>query len=710
MVARKPRIFVRQRHRAQVTFKKCRPPNHDSGCRSWSSYSSRPPSVSSASSESHPSVSDHVESEKEAGELSWEDHAAIHGPRLDASTGQIRLLQILRRQDPWDETVHCHIFKTCLFDEIPGPPLFNALSYVWGDKNSLKNIVMNGNIIPVRSNLESALRHFRDHHVEVIQGLPLWVDAVCINQDDTEERNQQVTLMGKIYKRAHHVLPWLGEGNFDTDWLLPLLDNEDFRRSLEAVSTEDSETIAASTPWATRALVVFHRDLLKRAWWTRVWVIQELLLANRDPILIIGRYYICWMRFVAVYQHAVTFFERAGHWGTYHDIFQSTYAYNAPLQEESSLKDVSYPTVGALDYIRSKIPKYGYVPLGLMYLSVDVLTKSWATHPADYVYALQGLACDEEKITVDYSKHPLEIFHDFMRMLWTSRHFYADLASEFNYQRRPDCQEISGIPSWVPDLSKQHGSLARTPRHSRPWRTAEVRVSQDGRVLYLRGIYLDKISRIWCAGYEGAQEEFNPYKLLVRDLEHGFQDWLSSNNNYRPNSVRNSHDLKARFVWGLLSPLTYSPKITREYNWLWIKLWDRICGLCDEDIISELVSVSLEELPTETLAREALGGFLDSLKNTLANAAVFETDSGLIGMGPTHMKAGDCLVFPFGMTCPWITRPVDPTGPEAQEQTMVGAANIEDFMFDKGENEKAHGLLDKAVEYGVFKAIDIELV
>lgn len=708
MVARKPRIFVRPRHRARVTFKKCRHTNHDSGYKSWSSYSSRPQSVSASSSGSHPSVSHPIVSEEEAGELSWEDHAAIHGPRLDASKGQIRLLQILRRENPWDEVVHCHMFKTCLLDEIPGPPLFNALSYVWGDKESLKDIVINGTIIPVRSNLESALRHFRDHHVEVTHGLPLWVDAVCINQDDTEERNQQVTLMREIYQRAHHVLPWLGEGNFDTDWLLPLLDNEDFRKSLEAVSTEGDEIIAASTPWAVRALVVIHRDVLERAWWTRVWVIQELLLASRDPILIIGRYYICWQRVVTVYRHAGAFFERAGYWGTYYDIFQSTYANNAPLQKTSSSKGVSYPAVGALDYIRSKMPKYGYVPLGTMYISVDVLTKLWATHPADYVYALQGLACDDEKITVDYSKRPIEIFHDFMRMLWTSRHFTPDLASEFNYQRGTDCREISGVPSWVPDLSEQHElSVVRIPRHSRPWRTTEATVSQDGRVLCLRGIYLDKVSLIWCAGYDGPSDIFNSCKLLVCDLEQAFRGWLSSNNNYRPNCDRNPDDLKARFVWGLLG--ADSPKVTREYNCLWVKLWDRMCALRNEDIVSELASVTLEEMLTETSSREALGELLGSL-HTLANVAVFETDSGLIGMGPVHMKVGDSLVFPFGMTCPWVIRPVDSTRPEAHEQTMVGAANIEDFMFDDGENDKARGLLDKAVEYGVFKTIDIELV
>lgn len=159
------------------------------------------------------------------------DHEAIHGTRLDPSKKQIRLLQIFPRNlhppqdpgDPDDDTVYCQMFKTCLDENDPRPPVFNALSYAWGIPDNLANIVINGKATSVRSNLESALCHLRDYHVWATRGFPLWVDALCINQEDDEERNNQVEMMGDIYLGAHRVLAWLGEGDVDTYWLVPSL-------------------------------------------------------------------------------------------------------------------------------------------------------------------------------------------------------------------------------------------------------------------------------------------------------------------------------------------------------------------------------------------------------------------------------------------------------------------------------------------------------
>ncbi|KAJ0103856.1 hypothetical protein J7T55_001226 [Diaporthe amygdali] len=123
------------------------------------------------------------------------DHAAVHGARLDSSKKQIRLLQILPLEadhDPKDEIVHCRMFKTFLNDFDPS---FNALSYTWGSPDEQTNIVVNETTVSVTTNLESALRHLRDYHLNTTCGFPLWVDAICINQDDTEEQNSQVGSM-----------------------------------------------------------------------------------------------------------------------------------------------------------------------------------------------------------------------------------------------------------------------------------------------------------------------------------------------------------------------------------------------------------------------------------------------------------------------------------------------------------------------------------
>lgn len=101
-------------------------------------------------------------------------------------------------------------------------PKYLALSYTWGDpmpeepdlsSSFVKGLgsggevlVLNGNYIPMRNNLALALRYLRSGN----HPLFLWVDAVCINQSDIDERNAQVALMASIYSRATAVVTWLG--------------------------------------------------------------------------------------------------------------------------------------------------------------------------------------------------------------------------------------------------------------------------------------------------------------------------------------------------------------------------------------------------------------------------------------------------------------------------------------------------------------------
>jgi hypothetical protein len=96
---------------------------------------------------------------------------------------------------------------------------FEALSYVWGqsvttkEENTTKKnkpmVTCNGHGLRVTVNLMQALQHIRSKSDTVF----LWVDAICINQRDQEERRNQVSLMGHVYKKAKRVIVWLGEGS-----------------------------------------------------------------------------------------------------------------------------------------------------------------------------------------------------------------------------------------------------------------------------------------------------------------------------------------------------------------------------------------------------------------------------------------------------------------------------------------------------------------
>ncbi|KAF2799293.1 HET-domain-containing protein, partial [Melanomma pulvis-pyrius CBS 109.77] len=93
-----------------------------------------------------------------------------------------------------------------LIEDYSESPPYYALSYCWGDANDVVGLVCNGKTVQATKNLYNALHHFRQKGQ---YGL-IWCDALCINQRDISERNQQISIMDKIYRRASRVYVWLG--------------------------------------------------------------------------------------------------------------------------------------------------------------------------------------------------------------------------------------------------------------------------------------------------------------------------------------------------------------------------------------------------------------------------------------------------------------------------------------------------------------------
>jgi hypothetical protein len=85
-------------------------------------------------------------------------------------------------------------------------PVYEALSYAWVDKARDKPLRLEGQEFNVTLSAWSALKALRCNDRLRI----LWIDAICINQDDLEKRAAQVKLMGTIYRQASSVRVWLG--------------------------------------------------------------------------------------------------------------------------------------------------------------------------------------------------------------------------------------------------------------------------------------------------------------------------------------------------------------------------------------------------------------------------------------------------------------------------------------------------------------------
>lgn len=114
---------------------------------------------------------------------------------------EIRHLVIEPAQDE-AAPIHCHLEHVSLASDVP----YTALSYCWGDGDIKESVHMANTRWPVTKNLEDALRELRRRGY-----LRVWVDALCINQDDLEERALQITRMASIYRVAARVVAWLAD-------------------------------------------------------------------------------------------------------------------------------------------------------------------------------------------------------------------------------------------------------------------------------------------------------------------------------------------------------------------------------------------------------------------------------------------------------------------------------------------------------------------
>ncbi|KAN0121899.1 HET domain containing protein [Hyaloscypha variabilis] len=164
-------------------------------------------------------------------------------------------------------------------------PEFCALSYAWGDDPPSSVFICESARLPVTEHLFSGMKRVRNCNPTPW----IWIDAICINQKDDEEKADQIPLMEKIYSRAQHVLVYLGEATRETGEALEQL--EHIRVCIQnangPIFRSGSSYVEAGLPtiedpfWQTLA------DFYCRSWFQRLWILQEVILA-KDILFMCG--------------------------------------------------------------------------------------------------------------------------------------------------------------------------------------------------------------------------------------------------------------------------------------------------------------------------------------------------------------------------------------------------------------------------------------
>ncbi|GAB1200979.1 hypothetical protein APSETT444_010363 [Aspergillus pseudonomiae] len=155
-------------------------------------------------------------------------------------------------------------------------PVYNALSYEWGDDTADRTIFINNRPFLIRDNLHTCLGILAGSEQ---RSTAFFVDAICINQEDIPERSAQVQRMGDVYRQAQKVLVWLGPGTAESDLIFDIC----------AEAKQNKIDLEGSSGNALDMLY-------QRSYWTRLWIIQELFLAQ-DAVVFCGSKSAPWSSF-----------------------------------------------------------------------------------------------------------------------------------------------------------------------------------------------------------------------------------------------------------------------------------------------------------------------------------------------------------------------------------------------------------------------------
>ncbi|KAI1364853.1 HET-domain-containing protein [Xylaria arbuscula] len=335
----------------------------------------------------------------------------------------IRLLHLL--PGSFDQDIHCEISV----HDSSLPLTYNAVSYTWADETGsddlCKTLFVSGQPLSITRNCENALKRIRmlDHTWFI------WIDAVCINQNDISERNRQVQLMSRIYSGSRRVLVYIGEAADNTSFCLYSLGKLSLLADKRVSRQQQSDSKALSSKDDIHKAYVGWKDLLQRPYWSRAWVMQEFALAQKVTV-------ICGDK-----KFSPRLLLQGRRWEEF-------------ITDASEIPGLSFLQLPGLSFMNRKDfqfqpTRYIFVLRRLLDL-LDALRSSQAKDPRDKVYAILGLVMDDSNrgLCADYN---LDVKDLYVRVA-------IKLAVDYGWEdvlRRAGTKHraIDALPSWAPDWS-----------------------------------------------------------------------------------------------------------------------------------------------------------------------------------------------------------------------------------------------------------------
>ena len=367
---------------------------------------------------------------------------------------------------------------------------FLALSYTWGDPNTVREILVNGQPLPITQNLEACLRALRRKQY-VKNGWKFWIDAICINQKDIVERAGQVKRMREIYTKAWTPIIWLGEETEGSDVALDLIitlateyASRDGVNRLTATLHQDPQYFGRGS-W--RAL----NNILCRRYWRRLWILQEVTLGRNSTPVLCGDRTLPWAHFAGAFSLIINT-----------DEVINTYIANELKDASLPFDLVIWPNLNAVSEIQvfQQLHVQGRRPN--MYRLLQYGRAALCSDPRDKIYSLLALMAEPlaDLIQPDYTETVENIYRSFA--LDTIK-----ATASLDVIRHSGLETTSSLPSWAPDWVVEPENSALTIDDNAFAASgsslASVRVLVDPQSISCKGFIIDHLDGLGCRWSDG---------------------------------------------------------------------------------------------------------------------------------------------------------------------------------------------------------------
>ncbi|KAF2752866.1 HET-domain-containing protein [Pseudovirgaria hyperparasitica] len=564
---------------------------------------------------------------------------------------------------------------------------YEALSWSWGGQHAKKHVRVRHQYedlcFMVTENLDSALRNLR--HVSVYRWL--WVDYLCINQSDMREKNVQVPMMAGIYAQAVNACIWLGESDEKSKLAIKFIKESvlDLRKFDKLCKDE-----ALITEWD--ALI----SLMRRPWFHRRWVVQEIALSDYNKAIIqCGEDFLCWRDFA----DAVSLFN---------EVETGTHSLSRLMKAAKEFGNIPnffghVPELGATKLVEATNNIFRVrsglsseeerQPLLSLEHLVSILSVFEASEPRDSIYALLAIAKD----TSPGAEAMLELVGEeaAKRAKWTKNRLR--LRARRKYKRQ--CYEVDYettlnkvYQDFIIFCTRNADQRRALDMLCRPWAPVP-RKDHEGKEI--------DVFPSWVSTLENA-----PFKLAERDGL-GMRTWRryadplvgipgkQSYNAAGSTSLGSKfdfvvgtdfHNMKVEgFVLGRLAQVEQSSQLGQippEWPKMggWLKrdqlppdaFWRTLVGDRGPDgrnalpfypraCVHAFRNSADDTLNTESLIHygpKIVGEFLRRVQAVIWNRRLVKTDKGHLGLAPKAAQPGDLVCILYGCSVPVILRPV----------------------------------------------------